>query len=196
MMIRSLLSWLDRRTDARIGRNSGVVVRALHSSMHALSSATRSRIDRQSMLDGGVDDFCLARRARKFVQRYPEGGLRVSLQYAFATLLIAGCAYVMRRLRAFHSRLGGIYERSRFELAQLIAFGLLVPVFKLHDLLFQLAYAVSEFRLRKLGFHGTGLSGQDDRLKLNNLAAHHLCIAQAKHRLRQLSARLQRREEA
>ena len=176
-MIRVLLAWLDRK-----GSRDPI----------AATPGCRGPFDRL----GCDDDLGAACLALEDVGRRHAVHLAESLQYALATLLIAVGAKVMRRLAVLHARLERVHKSSRSDLVKLIAFRLSLPVFKLHDLLFQVAYPLSEFRLRAVRGDGAGLCGENGALQFVDGRTHLLRIADLKEQLRQLRAGPQRREEA
>lgn len=118
------------------------------------------------------------------------------LKDRLSTVLVATCAYVMRRFGSLFLELNSVSKHSRRNLRQPVALLFSIPVFKFYYLLFQITYAIGQFRLRCLGRHCAGLGGHDLSRQFNGLLPHKLGIADTQHRLCQIRADLQRAEEA
>ena len=80
-----------------------------------------------------------------------QAGVRWPLHEAFALAHEAVGAKVMKWLGALVVRLYGVEKNAGSGFAKFVAGGLAFPVFKLHELLFRLAFRLGEFRYALLG---------------------------------------------
>lgn len=121
---------------------------------------------------------------------------RFGLKQRLAAPLIAVCADHVGRLAIIHSRSKLVSKDAIGDLSKLIPFLLAAPVFKLCNSLFQIAHALGEFRLHRLGRHCTSLSRHDLRRQLDSFFPDKLSVANAEQCLRQIRAGLEGTQEA
>lgn len=90
-----------------------------------------------------------------------HGGVWGRLKYRALLVLIAACAYVMRRLGRLHAWLQAVDDRTAFRGAHFIALLVSFPCFKASHFFFKAAYLLQQRRLR-------GLCSEDFFLKFYN----------------------------
>ena len=98
----------------------------------------------------------------------------------------------MRWLAICHSRLRHVGESPPIYGFEFVALLLTFPVFKLHNLLFKVAYTIRQRELRRLGRQCALLGGEDRSLQFDDLVLNHGSVTETYEALRDFHGRLQR----
>jgi hypothetical protein len=116
--------------------------------------------------------------------------VRFLMQNGLATVLVALFTKLMGWLAAFHWFLQRVGEDAGCNLVQLIALLLSLPVFHLHNLLFQFAYALNVRKAARLRRHCLRLGIQYRGLQLDSVAVNLGSVPQLQDCLNGLANRL------
>lgn len=116
------------------------------------------------------------------------------MQKRFDTLLIAVCAYLMRRLRTLHAQLCSVDEDTWGQFVKLVALLLSFPCFEAHNFCFKLSYTLMQKRLRILGRECALMGGEDLSLQFEGLRIHERNVTKLHKSLNEVARRLESRK--
>ena len=116
----------------------------------------------------------------------------LKLQDRFLAFLAAICTYFMRRFAVFHAFLKNVGESTAPVIVQYISLFLAFPVFKLHNLFFQIAYLANERRLLLLSRKSELLGGRNFPVEFNRKFRDFGNVAKLNQRLREIASGLER----
>jgi hypothetical protein len=110
--------------------------------------------------------FGFANRANN---RNPPILVLTRIEDRFSPVIVAICAYIMRRFYALQRFFKGIGDASRPGAYQFVAYLLAIPVFHFGNLFFKIAYLLNQRRLNRLGFKKVTLSTEKRTINLGHL---------------------------
>jgi len=103
------------------------------------------------------------------------------LKDRFDSMLVAVCAKLMRWLSLGHAFLQNVSEDSRLDLVQLIALLLALPIFHLHNAVFEFAYAANLRKAVRLRMQCVALSFSDHAVQLHDFGVNRGRITEIKN---------------
>jgi len=111
---------------------------------------------------------------------------KTRLEDGFLAVIHALCTKQMRRLAVLHAWLQRKSENTLSDWLKLITLYLTVPVFRLHDLLFKVAYLAQQRRIFNLHCVDAGLQLNESLLKFYQLGIALCLVGHGYHVLNQL----------
>ena len=137
-----------------------------------------------------------AARHRRHTELNPRNILWHSLKDRLSMMLIAICAYLMRRFGTACVSLQRINQGTRSQPLKLIALFLCVPCFEISNLFFKVAHAFKQRKLVRLGRNCVLLGGKDLSLQFDSLMPNNVGIVRRYHQIRNIAGRLESRHSA